>query len=168
MVNQLQPQSVSPPTPPTIIMEKPRIATLQESKQELKNAISDAHEVLATATTVFPFTLFPDTVTVDRTKITVTHRTFFSVADVISIRIEDILDVAVGVGPFFGSLKITSRFFNNEMPYSLDHFWRGDAQRIKRVTQGYLVALQKKIDCTGLDTKELAGMLDKLGQDDHA
>lgn len=167
MDNQSQSQPLSSQTPRTIIMEKPRESTPQESRQELRDAINDARQVLISATTVFPLTFFPDTITVDRTKITVTHRSFFRVAEVVSIRIEDILDIAAGVGPLFGSIRITSRFFNNEMPYSLNHFWREDAQRVKRITQGYMIALQKKIDCKNLSTRELAAMLDKLGQDDH-
>jgi hypothetical protein len=168
MVNQLQSQPMQSQAPPrTIIMEKPRESSLQESKQELKDAIKDSQKVLVSATTVFPFTLFPDTITVDRTKLTVAHRSFFSVADVVSIRIEDILNVTASVGPFFGSIRITSRFFNNEMPYVLNHFWRDDAMRVKRITQGYIIALEKKIDCSSLPTQELAAMLDKLGEDDH-
>ncbi len=82
---------------------------IQETKQELKQAIHGSHEVLATATTVFPFTLFPDTVTLDRAKLNITKRSFVSTAEVMSIRIEDILNVTASVGPVFGSLHIVSR-----------------------------------------------------------
>jgi hypothetical protein len=33
--------------------------------------------------------------------------------------------------------------------------------------QGYIIAMQKEIDCNSLETKELAEMLEKLGKDDH-
>ncbi|HUP26074.1 MAG TPA: hypothetical protein VM124_00310 [Candidatus Limnocylindrales bacterium] len=139
----------------------------ENPKQELKKAIQGSHQVLVSATTVFPFTLFPDTITVDRAKLTITHRSFFSVAEVMSIRIEDVLNVTANVGPLFGSIKITSRIFNIEKPYTVDHFWREDALKIKRITQGYIIALQKKIDCSVLSTSELSAMLDDLGKDDH-
>jgi hypothetical protein len=42
----------------------------REATDELSRIVSHSHEVLATATTVFPFTWFPDTVTVDREKLT--------------------------------------------------------------------------------------------------
>lgn len=168
MANQPTPQPLSSSqTPRTIIMEKPREMSPQESKKELKDAIKDSQRILVTATTVFPFSLFPDTIIVDRTKLTVTHRTFFSVADVVSIRIEDILNVTASLGPIFAAIKITSRFFNNEMPYVLNHFWREDAMKIKRIVQGYTIALEKKIACGGLETTELVKMLDELGQDNH-
>ena len=138
-----------------------------QAKQELKQAIHEANEVLASATTVFPVAFFPDTMTVDRTKITTARRTFFRMAEVMSIRIEDVLQVTANVGPFFGSLRITSRFFNEEQPFVIEKFKREDALRLKRIIQGYVVALKNKIDCSQLSTKELSTMLDQLGKDDH-
>ena len=135
-----------------------------QAAQQLTEAIGNAQDPLATATTVFPFTMFPDTVTVDREKVTVAHRTFFRVAETTSIRIEDILNVTASVGPFFGTLKITSRFFDTKSPpYTISYLWREDTQRIKRILTGYSLAIQKGIDCSSLGSKELAVMLDKLG-----
>lgn len=135
-----------------------------EAEDQLSKAIGGSHEVLISAATVFPFTLFPDTVTIDRTKLTITHRVFFKVAEVMTIRIEDILNVTANVGPIFGSIKISTRFFDPQKPYSVNFFWRDDALKIKRIMQGYIIAMQKEIDCSALTTKELARMLDELGQ----
>lgn len=140
---------------------------VKEAKKELKQAIHGSHEVLATAKTVFPFTLFPDTVTIDRAKLTIAHRSFFSIAELMSIRIEDILNVTANVGPVFGSLHIVSRVLNTEKPYEIKFLWRDDALKLKRVLQGYVIAMQKDIDCSPLKTKELADMLNELGKDDH-
>ncbi len=135
-----------------------------KAAEELIQAIGDARDVLVRATTVFPMTLFPDTITIDRTKLTITHRDFFKMAEVLSIRIEDILNVTAGVGPFFGSIKISTRFFDPDKPYTVDHFWRADALKIKRITQGYLIAKKKEIDCSALTTPELTRLLDDLGK----
>ena len=139
----------------------------EEVKRELQQAAAGSEEVLCTATTFFPFVLFPDTVTLDRAKLTVTKRTFFAVAEVMSIRIEDILNVTASIGPVFGSVKITSRIFNTEKPYVINWFKRQDALRVKRITQGYVIALQRKIDCSALPPLELAAMLEQLGADAH-
>lgn len=133
------------------------------AEQKLHSMIDGLHEVLVTATTVFPFTLFPDTVTVDREKLTVTHRVFFAVAEVVSIQIDDILNVTADVGPFFGSLKVTTRFFDPDKPYTINFLWRSDTMRIKRILQGYITAKQRNIDCDALPAKELAQMLGQLG-----
>lgn len=138
-----------------------------EAKEELTQAIQGSQEVLISAKTVFPFTLFPDTVTIDREKITITHRAFFQVSDTVSTRIEDILNVTANVGPFFGSLKVVSRVFSPDKPYRIEMLWRDDALKLKRIIQGYIIARQKEIDVTPLKAKELVDMLDNLGSDQH-
>lgn len=141
--------------------------THEEAKEELTNAIEGSTQVLATATTVWPMTMFPDTITIDREKVTIATRSFFKTAEVMSTRIEDILNVTANVGPLFGSIKIVSRIFSPDRPYTIDHLWKADALRIKRVMQGYIIALKKDIDCQPLATEELSNMLDELGKDDH-
>jgi hypothetical protein len=136
----------------------------EQSMHELQKAVKKSREVLLGATTVFPFTLFPDTVTLDREKLTVSHRFFFRVAEVTSIRIEDILSITADVGPFLGAIKMTTRFYDEREPYRVNYLWRHDALRFKRVVQGYIVARQKGVDCSAFPPDELVGMLDKLGQ----
>lgn len=138
-------------------------ATKREIAHELSQAIGASSDVLVRAQTVFPLTLFPSTFTVDRSKISITQREFFKAGEVLSIRIEDILNVTAKVGPFFGSLEITTKFFNPEKPYTIEHFWRKDVLKIKRILQGYLIAKQNDIDCSKLSTEELAKTLDELG-----
>ena len=162
---QQQPQQTVPQVSPPTQEQPPRVATPEESKQELKEAIWDSNEVLAMARTTL--TLFPDTLTVDRAKLTVTKHSSYRAAEVTSMRIEDVLSVTATVGPIFGSVKIVSRVLNTEEPYIIGLFWRNDAIKIKRITQGYVIALQRNIDCSSLSSRELAAMLDELGEDDH-
>lgn len=148
------PQSLSPATP----------MTRQQATEELSKVVNEAHDLLAKATTVFPFTLFPDMVSLDRTKLTITHRDFFKVGEVTSFRIEDILHITADVGPFFGSIQIVSRFFDQNKPYRVNFLKRDDALRLKRITQGYIIALQRQIDCSSLNNSELASLLNQLGR----
>jgi hypothetical protein len=134
-----------------------------DSTLELAQTISNSHEILFAANTVFPFTLFPDTVTLDRAKLTIAHKEFFWTGETMSIRIEDILNITADVGPFFGSLKIYTRFFSTEKPYSISFLGRKDALRFKRILQGYIIALQKNINCSAMPTPELADLLADLG-----
>jgi len=157
--------SANPQLSPPPSTDEERQATPEETREELKEAIKGSQQVLATATTTL--TLFPDTVTIDRAKLTVTKRTFLQSAEVMSIRIEDILNVTATVGPFFGTIKVVSRVMNAEKPYSVGRFTRANAIMLKRVIQGYVIALQRQIDCSALSTSELRKLLDKLGEDDH-
>jgi hypothetical protein len=135
-----------------------------ETAEKLKDAIGASNDVLLRVQSVWPLMLFPSTITLDRAKITITERDFFSAGEILTIRVEDILNVTAQVGPFFGSVKITTRFFNPEKPYVVYKLHRSDALRLKRIVQGYLIAMQKKIDCSKLTTKELTRTLDELGK----
>jgi hypothetical protein len=136
-----------------------------ESRAQLNQAVTESYDVLATARTTQ--TLFPDTLTLDRTKLTITRRKFFSSAEVTSMRIEDVLNITATVGPLFGSIKVMSRVMSGAKPATIGLFWRKDALRMKRVIQGYIIAMQREIDCSELPSAELTEMLEMLGEDDH-
>jgi hypothetical protein len=139
--------------------------TAEESRAKLEQAIQGSNQVLASATTVLA--LFPDKMIVDRAKVTIIKRQFFRMAEVMSIRIEDILNATSTVGPFLGTVSIVSRVLNDEQTARIGKFWRADAKRLKRVIQGYVIALERGIDCSQLGTQELSEMLEKLGADNH-
>jgi len=157
--------SLTPQTSPPATEESTRSMTAEESKQELQQAIEGSNDVLARASTIL--SLFPDTMTVDRAKVTVTKRSFYRMADIMSMRIEDVLNATCTVGPLFGTVSITSRVLNDDQTTHIGRFWRADAKRLKRVIQGYVIALQRNIDCSKLEAGELSRMLEQLGADNH-
>lgn len=134
-----------------------------DTTENLSNIITKSHEVLAEANTVFPVTLFPDTVVVDRTKVTIIKRDFFWSSDTMTFRIEDVLNAEVTVGPIFGSLTIASRVMSTTDHFRIDHFWRKDAIYLKRIIQGYVIAQHNKIDVSHLSKDELIRTLNELG-----
>lgn len=135
--------------------------------EELKKVVVHSQEVIASAKTVLPF-LFPHEIILDRTKITIIKRIFFWSSDVISIRIEDILNVSASVGPLFGSVTIASRVMSTVDHFEVDRFWRDDANRIKQITQGYLIARQNGVETDHLSCEELAKTLYELGPNKQA
>ena len=120
------------------------------------------HDILFRANTVFPFTLFPDTVIVDREKLTFITRYFFSVAKVTAIPIRDLLNVEADIGPFFGSVHTSSRFFITA-PYSINFLRRKDAVKLRQLLQGYIIANEQDIDCTKIEKNKLIALLNDLG-----
>ena len=151
------------------VMSHPLVGVSQTADDidELKRVISHSHEVIAGATTVFPF-LFPDDITLDRTKITITRRNFILSADGISIRIEDVLNVAASVGPVFGTITISSRVMNSVDHYDVGRFWREDAIRIKKIIQGYLIARQNGVQTDHLSCDELAKTLYEIDPEKYS
>lgn len=139
----------------------------EQRHNDLRKIVSQSHEVLVSANTVFPLSLFPDTVTVDRTKVTITKRDFFWSSDVMSIRIEDVLNVSASVGPLFGSLTVASRVMSTIDHFQINHFWRSDAIRMKHIIQGYVIAQHNNIDTAHLGKKDLIATLLELGIDSN-
>ena len=143
-----------------------RTAKTLDPRESLRRIVRKSHQILATAQTVIlPINLFPDSVTVDRTKVTITKRTFFWTSSVISIRIEDVLNIACSTGPVFGSLTISSRVMNSTDHYEIDYFWRKDALYLKQLIQGYVIAQHNQIETSHLERKELIKTLLELGDD---
>ena len=124
-----------------------------------------SNEVLATAKTVFPIDPFPDTVILDRTTLNITKRTFFFSNDTLSIRIEDILNAHVNVGPFLGSLTIASRILSSEDHFTITNLRRKDAIHLKHMIQGYVIALHNEIEISHLSRQELIDTISELGHD---
>ncbi|HEY1085361.1 MAG TPA: hypothetical protein VGE34_01380 [Candidatus Saccharimonadales bacterium] len=157
--------TLNPSNPDTILFGK-RLKQKTDERSDIRSLVRRSHEVLASVRTVIlPVNLFPDTITVDRTKITIHKRTFFWSAQVISIRIEDILNVACSVGPLFGSLTISSRVMNSTDHFEINYFWRKDALYMKQLIQGYFIAQHDAIETGQLSRQELIETLLELGSD---
>lgn len=160
---------ISTPAPgrfmPTLVKPEDSHASNLRKIDKLRNMAKKSHEMLVSASTVFPLTFFIDTVIVDRTKVTIVNRTFFFTAKTVSIRIEDILNVSCSVGPFFGAVTISSRVMNSTDHFEIVNFWRHDALLLKHIIQGYMIALHNKVDTAQLNRDELVEHLTELGHE---
>lgn len=131
--------------------------------EKLINITEGVHDNLITANTVFPFVLFRDTVSIDRQKLTIVHRSFFSSSSTTSVQIDDVQIAKVDVGPFFGSVHLASKYFADNIQ-SINFLRRADAISIQRLLQGYMIAHHREIDCSGIDNNQLVILLNELGQ----
>jgi len=135
----------------------------QEIHEKLIDITEKAQDVLFKADTVFPFTLFPDTITVDREKITVATRYFFRTAKIVTVPLSSILNAEIDVGPFFATLHISSKYFVQEK-YTIHYLSRKQAMELHHLLHGYLLAHEKDIDITDIEKEDLLVLLGDLGQ----
>lgn len=150
-----------------LVPKSPFTLKEQDNNKDIKEFVEKSNEVLSEARTVFPFTLFPDTVTLDRRKLTMTQRTFYMSGRIMSIQIEEILNISINVGPFFGSLSIAIRGLTSEDHFSINYLKRSDAIHLKHMIQGYIIALKDKINLDKLNKRELIETLIELGHDSN-
>lgn len=162
--------TIRPPRPEAILFGKKSDSSSHsvsdKEAKAIRSVVKRSHEVLAGARTIpLPINLFPDSIIVDRTKVTITRRTFFWTSQVITTRIEDILAVTSNLGPIFGSLLISTRVMNSTDHYDVNYFWRKDAEYIKQIIQGYVIAQHNSIETKHLNRNELVDTLLELGRD---
>lgn len=138
----------------------------EEPLQALNRAVWDSNEVLVTASTISR--LHKDTLTLNRAKLYAEKRSALGAIDDMSVRIEDVLNINASLGPISGTITITTKFTSPGTPYTIGPFRRKDALRLKRITQGYVIALQRKIDLNMVPTNKLIEGLYALGEDDHS
>jgi hypothetical protein len=136
-----------------------------EEADKLKKLVKRSHQVLASSRTVFPMTLFPDSIVVDRSKVSIIKRNFFWSSNVISFQIEDVLNVSCSVGPLFGSLTIASRVMSSVDHFTINYLWRADAMFMKHLMQGHIIAKNNKLETDKLTRNEMVEMLCELGAD---
>jgi hypothetical protein len=136
-----------------------------KTHEKLIDLTEKSHDILFRADTVFPFTLFPDTITLDREKLTIANRSFFRVAKIITVPITSLVSAEVDVGPFFGAIHMTSKYFLDNT-HHLRFLWRHDAERLHRLLQGYIIAHEKGIDVTEVDKDDAKVLLEDLGHGD--
>jgi hypothetical protein len=165
-------QEITLPSAERLIGNLPQLMLVKDKKQkelddanQLKKAVKKSHQVLASARTVFPMTLFPDSIIVDRTKISIIKRDFFWTSNVISFQIEDLLNVSCAVGPVFGSLTIASRVMSTVDHFYINYLWRGDALFFKSLIQGHIIAKNNKLETDHLTRQETIDTLLELGTD---
>jgi hypothetical protein len=131
--------------------------------EDLVEITEQSQDVLYEADTVWPFTMFPDTIKLDREKLTMANRFFWRVATITSVPVGEIMSAEAYVGPFFGSLDLTFRFFtNNER--KIKFLWRKDAVELQRLIHGYIIAHRREIDVSAVNKEDLIKLLTELGQ----
>jgi hypothetical protein len=145
-------------------MEHDNTKASAQEKKELLETANKVQDVLIKAETVFPFTIFPDTVAVSRMKVAITKRAFFQVSEVVSLQIEDLLNIEADTGPFFGRLKIYTKIYGND-PQTINYLPRKDTIEVKRMIEGLIIAHKKKINIMDLDIKDCCHLLRQLGSD---
>jgi hypothetical protein len=128
----------------------------------LRAKVKKSHEILVKAQT---FTLFADEIIVDRSKVTIIKRHSFWASDVISIQIEDVLNVSASIGMIFGTLTIASRVMSTTDHYTVSMLWRNDVIDLKHIIQGYSIARHNDIDVGRLSKDALIESLRELGHD---
>lgn len=122
-----------------------------------------ATSILFACSTVFPFDVFPNTLSIDHNKIDITYRQFFGVGQTASIPISNINYVSVEASILFATLRIEVKgMYQNPGP--LTFLRRSDAFKAQHLIFGLMSAKEVGIDLSHLPPDEGVRKLIEIGQ----
>lgn len=134
----------------------------EAEKPSLDQIMQESNQVLAHFRSVWPFDFFPDEVIIDKKAITIVRHWFFGVGQKITCHFEDLVNSEVQIGPFFGSIKIYSKYFTDGEE-DVNWFSRSDAKKIHAILQGLLMAKKEGADIQNIPNDELLYKLYHIG-----
>lgn len=141
----------------------------QENLQRFKT-ITERHEIeIMRAKSVWPFTLFTDTLVIDTTKVTIAHKQLFATEYVATIPLKDLADVNIQTVMFLGTLLVKympqseSPGMTQPVEVRIPNLTRENAVRAKNILKGALVAKAEEIDIAKLPPDEVVKVLEKFG-----
>ncbi len=135
----------------------------EKNEKKLDELLFQSHTCLFQIKTVFPFDLFPDTLSVDPGKVDLIGRYFFASDVRTSIPIKDIKSVAVESNILFSTIKIIIDMpQDNSMRVGPLH--RHDALRAKRIILGLNVCEKENVDISKIPGEELLAKAEELGK----
>lgn len=141
---------------------KEDIKSKEQNSEQLDNLIEKSNKNLQTLSTVFPFTLFPTTITIDPDKVTVTFKEFFASNNFQTMLIKEITNVEVQTDLFFGSLKIRDSA-DRAHEILVKFLKKKDAEKAREIIQGLIVGTKQGVDFSQIEQETLVKKVEELG-----
>lgn len=132
----------------------------EKNRQAVEDMVSNSNRILVEVSSIFPWDLFPTSIIVEETRLTIIHRQLFS-SQAYSVDIKNISNIFINTSILFAQLVIVSdTFAKNQI--AVDRLWKKDAIFIRRIIEGLRMFVSKDIDTTGYGRKELIDKLREL------
>lgn len=139
---------------------KDHASKAEQNRQSIKDMVSNSNRILMRASSVFPWDLFPSSIIVEETRVTIIHRQLFS-SQVSCVDIKNISNIFVNTSILFAQLTIVSdTFAQNQIV--INRLWKKEAIYIRRIIEGLRMFINKDIDTTGYKIDELISKLREL------
>jgi hypothetical protein len=131
-----------------------------EDKQTVSDLIKKSNRRIISISSLFPWTLFPNTIEVEESRVTFIFRQLLA-AQSHSVDIKDISNVFIQSSPFFATLQIVSRtFVQNDI--TIGHLDAKKAQRVKMVIEGLRTFVENNIDTSNYEVNELIAKIEEF------
>ncbi len=135
---------------------------IDTDQHKLNNMMSKSNRIIVSISSLFPWDIFPDTLNIEETRITVIQRQLFS-SQVHSVNIKDISNIFIDMDLFLAAITIVSNTFE-ENNIKIMKLRKKEAVLARRIIEGLRVFMEKDIDTSRYTTKELINKLKELSK----
>lgn len=145
--------------------QNPEVVQSEVHQEKLQDQVMDkllkkSNRVVVSISSVFPFDIFPNSITVEEGRVTVIKRHLLTTA-MHSVDLKDISNVFINKSIFFSQIEIVSRTFeDNEV--KIKFLRNKDASFVRRIIEGMRIFENKQIDTSGYSIDELIVKLGEL------
>jgi hypothetical protein len=131
-----------------------------EDRQTVSDLIKKSNRCIISISSQFPWTLFPNTIQVEESRVTFIFRQLFA-SQSHSVDIKDISNVFIESSPFFATLQVVSRTFV-ENDITIGHLDATKALRVQMIIEGLRTFAEHNIDTSNYDVSELIEKIEEF------
>jgi len=131
-----------------------------EDEHKLDDMMTKSNRVIVSISSMFPWDIFPSTINVEETRITVIKRQLFS-SQVHSVDIKSISNVFIDTSLFFTTLTIISSTFEANK-IKIMRLRKKQAILVRRAIEGLRLLAEQDIDTSQYSIEELLNKLKEL------
>lgn len=132
----------------------------EEDKQTVSDLIKKSNRCIISISSLFPWTLFPNTIQVEESRVTFIFRQLLG-SQSHSVNIKDISNVFIQSSPFFATLQIVSRtFVQNDI--MIGHLDVKKAYKVQLVIEGLRTFAEHNIDTSNYEIDELIAKIEEF------
>ncbi|MFZ5425047.1 MAG: hypothetical protein ACOZAO_04580 [Patescibacteria group bacterium] len=131
-------------------------------EEQVNKLVSKESNPLMIASTVFPFTLFPDRIEVYRKKIVIVRNYLPLLKTEFPILIKDIKTVTVTTGVFFATIVFEIEGYEHN-PEPISYLKRGESLELRKLLTGLTIISKQEIPNEDIPREQLVEQSKQLG-----
>ncbi len=132
----------------------------ESNRKAVEDMVVSSNRILLRVSSIFPWDLFPSTIIVEETRVTIIHRHLFS-SQVHSVDIKNISNIFIGTGILCAQLTLVSDTFTQNKVV-INRLWKKEAILMRRIIEGMRMFVKENIDTTDYSASELVSKLKEL------
>ena len=133
---------------------------VEKNRQAVEDMVVNSNRILLSVSSVFPWDFFPTTIVIEETRITIIHRQLFS-SQTYCVDIKNISNVFIDVGILFAQLVVVSNTYAKNQ-IVINKLKKKEAVFARRIIEGLRMFVDRDIDTTSYEVKELVNKLKEL------